>query len=412
MATVGERTAAPSLWRNRDYVLLAAGQTVSLVGTEVSQIAYPLLVLALTGSPAQAGLVAAARTVPYLLIGLPAGAMVDRWDRKLTMRLCSAASGLALASVAVAHLLGVLTVAQLIAVSFVEGGLSILFGLAETSALPRVVPKPQLPAAAAQLNVQYSIASLLGPPLGGTLYAVSAMAPFLLDAVSYLLSALSLGFVRTAFQPEVRPARQSLVAEIRTGVGWLWRQPTIRAMAFLTGAFHAAAGLTLVIIVLATRQGASSAEIGAIFAAAGVGGIAGSAASPWVQARFSFGQVIIAVSWFTALWTGTFAFAGSPLASAILLTIMFAVMPAYDTVQYSYRLALIPDALQGRVNSAFRLVAIGMRPLGLALTGLLLERFGPEATALTLAAWLVAACLVTTFNPHIRHAPPVPKHSG
>src|SRR6266536_5227827 len=88
------------LWFNRDYMLLWSGQIVSNIGTQVSQLAFPLLVLALTGSPAQAGFVAAARTVPWLLFALPAGALVDRWDRKRTMMLCSAGSGLALASIA------------------------------------------------------------------------------------------------------------------------------------------------------------------------------------------------------------------------------------------------------------------------------------------------------------------------
>src|SRR5919202_2412213 len=138
------------LWRNRDYVLLWCGQTISVLGTQVSQLAFPLLILALTNSPARAGFVAATRSVPWLLFALPAGALVDRWDRKLTMILCSAGSALALGSVAVAYALGALTIAQLAIVSFVEGTFAVVFGLAETSALPHVVPKAQLPAAVAQ----------------------------------------------------------------------------------------------------------------------------------------------------------------------------------------------------------------------------------------------------------------------
>src|SRR5215216_1601210 len=118
----GATQAPPApLWKNRDYLLLWSGQTVSIVGTYVSQIAFPLLVLALTHSPAQAGLVAAARSLPYLLFTLLAGALVDRWNRKLTMIVCSAGSALALASIGLAALFSVLTIEQIIVVSFIEG---------------------------------------------------------------------------------------------------------------------------------------------------------------------------------------------------------------------------------------------------------------------------------------------------
>ncbi len=156
-------TEFPPLWRNRDYILLWLGQTISVVGTQVSQLAFPLLVLALTQSPAQAGFVAAARSVPWLVFALPAGALVDRWDRKRTMLLCSAGSALALGSIVAAYALGALTITQIVAVSFIEGTLSLVFGLAETSALPQVVSRAQLPTAVAQQQAQYAVGSLVLP---------------------------------------------------------------------------------------------------------------------------------------------------------------------------------------------------------------------------------------------------------
>src|SRR4051794_32663720 len=184
------------LWKNRDYLLLWCGQTISVLGTQVSQLAFPLLVLALTGSPAQAGFVAAARTVPWLLFALPAGALVDRWDRKLTMILCSAGSALALASVAVAYMLDALSIGQIVVVSFVEGAFALVFGLAESSALPQVVAREQLPTAIAQQNAQYAVGALVGPPVGGALFGINQILPFLVDAGSYAFSAVSLRFVR------------------------------------------------------------------------------------------------------------------------------------------------------------------------------------------------------------------------
>lgn len=396
------------LWRNRDYLLLWSGQTVSVIGTQVSQIAFPLLVLALTGSPAQAGFVAAARTVPYLLLTLPAGALVDRWNRKLTMIVCSAGSAIALASVAVAYALNALTITQIVAVSFVEGSFAVVFRLAETSALLQVVPKAQLPTAVAQRNMQYSVSYIVGPPLGGALFSVSRLLPFAVDATSYAASCLSLTMIRTRFQTNRATNRRPLRIEIGEGVGWLWRHSLVRYMAFLTGSINCImAGFILILIVVAKQQGASSTLTGVIFAAGGAGGTLGAFIAPQLQRRLTFGQAIIGLSWFFALVWLLLAGANTPI---LLIALVFGaslITPTYDTVQMSYRLALVPDALQGRVNSVFRLVADGAKPLGVAVTGVILEYVGATSGIIVSAAVLAAVALVTTFNRHVRNAPPI-----
>jgi len=394
------------LWQNRDYLLLWSGQTVSILGSQVTQIAFPLLVLALTGSPATAGFVAAARTVPYLLFALPAGALVDRWDRKLTMIICGSGSALALASVVIAYLLGALAIPQIVAVSFIEGAFAVIYGLAETSALPRVVPQAQISVAVAQQQLQYSLGSILGPPLGGALYSASPLLPFALDAASYATASISLTAIRTRFSGTRATEGRSLWAEVAEGVRWLWAHPLIRYMAFLTGMLNfTGSGITLIVIVLARGQGASPAVTGAIFAAAGVGGVLGALIAPAVQRRFSFGRAIVGLIWAFGLILSLFSVAVSPVLLIVALGLSSFIGPSYDTVQLTYRLALIPDALQGRVNSVFRLVAQGLSPLGLALTGILLERAGGAITALILGSITLAVALLTTLNRHMRHAP-------
>lgn len=404
MATVATTPPVP-LWRNRDYVLLWCGQLVNVMGTQVSQIAYPLLVLALTNSPAQAGFVAAARTVPYLLFSLPAGALVDRWNRKVVMILCSVGGALALGSIAVAFAFGVLTIAQIVVVSFVEGTLSLVFGLAESSALSQVVAREQLPEAVAQSGALGAVGTVIGPSLGGVLYGITHLLPFVVDACSYAVSAGSLGFIRTRLQGQRTVARRSLVVEIGEGVGWIWGQPLIRYMAFLTGSLNFANILTLTAIVILTRAGVSSSTVGVVFAVAGVGGIAGALLAPRIQRRLSFGQAVVAICWFLPAMYLLFAVTRLPVLIALLFAVVGLVSPAYNTVQLSYRLALIPDALQGRVNSAFRLVAQGMTPLGAALAGVLIERVGVTATILAFAGWLLVVAVLTSANRHVRHAP-------
>ncbi|MFL5658242.1 MAG: MFS transporter, partial [Ktedonobacteraceae bacterium] len=191
-----------SLWHNGNYLLLWSGQTVSSVGSGVSQIAFPLLVLMITRSPAQAGFAGALRTVPYFIFTLPGGALIDRWNRKWVMILCDAGRALSLASIPVAFILGDLTIAQLYIVALIEGTLYVFFDLAETASLPRVVSKEQLPAATAQNNVTFGVTTLLGPPLGTVLYSIGRVLPFLADAVSYAISVLSLFFIKVKFQQE------------------------------------------------------------------------------------------------------------------------------------------------------------------------------------------------------------------
>ncbi|HEV2460453.1 MAG TPA: MFS transporter, partial [Ktedonobacterales bacterium] len=157
---IATSTPPAPLWRNRSYLLLWGGQAVSSLGSEASQLALPLLILSVTQSPAQAGIAGALRSLAYLLLGLPAGALVDRWDRRRTMILCDAGRALALGSIPLALALGRLTIAQLYLVSLLEGTLYVFFGLAETAALPHVVAKAQLPAATAQGEVTGGMVTL------------------------------------------------------------------------------------------------------------------------------------------------------------------------------------------------------------------------------------------------------------
>jgi MFS family permease len=395
----------PSLWRNRDYLLLWGGQVVSSVGTQASTLAFPLLILVVTRSPEQAGFASALRALPYLFLSLPAGALIDRWDRKRVMLLCDTGRAIALGSIPLALALGRLSVAQLYIVSLVEGSLYVLFNIAEAACLPRVVTKEQLPAATAQNNATDGVSSLVGPSLGGTLFGVAQALPFLADAVSYVASVLSLLFIRTPFQGERAAVRRRLHVEIGEGLTWLWRQPLIRYMAFLTGVSNLVGNGTLLIaIVIAQGQHASSAVIGLIFAVGGAGAILGSVVAVPLRRRFTFAQVIVACIWSSAILTPLLAIAPNALVLGLLLAGLFISGPIYNVVQFSYRLALIPDELQGRVNSVFRLIAFSGQPVGYALAGILLQTVGPAPAVLLFSVPYLLAAVLTTANPYVRAA--------
>jgi MFS family permease len=398
-----------SLWLNLDYMLLWSGQIVSNVGTQVSTLAFPLLILALTNSPAQAGFAGALRALPYVIFSLPAGALIDRWDRKRVMILCDTGRALSMASIPVALVLGHLTILQLYLVSLIEGTLFVFFNIAEAACLPRVVPKEQLPAATAQNMATDGITVLLGPSLGGALYSAGRLLPFVVDAVSYVVSVISLFFIKVKFQKERVAARRNLWVEIREGLSWLWHQPLIRFIAILTGGNNLiSSGYVLIIIVLAQQQQhASSFTIGLIFAVGGIGGILGALIATSLQKRLSFAQAIIGTSWVFALCIPLYAIAPNPLVLGIITAATFVSGPVYNVVQFSYRSAIIPDELQGRVNSVFRLIAFGGQPLGLALTGLLIENIGVIPAILVDSVGMIILAVAATVNTHVRNAKPL-----
>lgn len=398
----------PSLWLNRDYLLLWGGQLVSSLGTNISGFAFPLLVLFLTGSPAQAGFLGAARSIPYLVFSLPVGALIDRWDRKRVMILCDTGRALALGSIPLVYaLLGTVPLFQLYIVTIIEGSLFVFFNIAEVACLPRVVSKEQLPAATGQNQASEIAAVLAGSPLAGVIYSLDKLLPFAADAISYAVSVVSLFFIKAQFQGERTGEHRHLWVEIKEGLVWLWSQPLIRFMAFLTGGLNFTSGTFLIVIIIAQRQGASPTVIGILFAIGSVGGIIGSVIGPFIQKRFSFGAVIIVTVWMQALVLPLFLVAPNPLLLGVVSAILFVTGPIYNVVQFSYRLALIPDKLQGRVNSVFRLLAFGFIPLGMGLTGLLLQTVDVVPTTLAFTACLVVLSIATTINSHVRHAKPL-----
>lgn len=405
--TVSKPIRVP-LWRNRDFVFIASGQAVSDAGTQISHLAFPLMLLLLTGSPALAGLVGALRTIPYFLMALPAGALVDRWNRRTVMLLCDTGRALGLASIPIAATFNALTLPQLYLIAFVEGALGVIFDIAAVASLPRVVSGEQLPQATAWQIAGAGGASLAGPPIGGLLYGINSALPFLADAISYVLSVVTLLFVRAPLQSERTSPREPMTREIWTGLAWLWRKPVIRMLAILSGLLNLVTpgASALLVIVLARQQHASSPMIGLLFAGVGVGYLLGSVMAAFIQRWLSFKAVMLTTCWLFAIVWGGFFFATSNLLLLALVSGLFAFIdPIYDITQFSYRMVLIPDALQGRVNSAYRVIARATPPLGVALTGILLQRWGDLPTIAILGAFLLAMAILATTSRAIRTAP-------
>ena len=269
--------------------------------------------------------------------------------------------------------------------------------------------KEQLPAATAQNQAIYGTSQLIGPPVAGILFGIGRGLPFLADAVSYAVSVVSLLFIRARFEGERSAPRRPIRQEIAEGVTWLWNQRLLRFMASLSGGINLLdSGWALVIIVLAQQEmHATPGAIGVMLGVSGVGEIAGSILGSSVQRRLSYGRAIAGVTWAFAIMWSLVATAPNLVVVGIFVAGAGLAIPSFDVVQFSYRVAIIPDELQGRVNSVYRLIAIGTMPLGLALMGALLQWIGPRATILCVGAGLALLALAATLNPHVQHAPSI-----
>ena len=392
-----------SLWRNRDYMLLWSGQALSDIGGAISELAFPLLVLAVTHSPAQAGFVAALRALPATLFSLFAGVLVDRWDRKRVMLVCDTGRALSLASIPIAFALGHLTVWQLYITAFLEGTLMIVFTLAKTTAISQVVTPVQLTTAIAQEEFVEGTTALFGPPLAGVLYTLGTMLPFITDAISYIISIVTILLIGTPFQRERIATRRRVWSDIAEGVLWVWHQPFILTMTLLMGAgAFVLSGNVLIIIILMQQQHGSAVVIGLIFALGGIGSILGSLLAPRMEHRLTVGQSILMCRWYFVLSWPLYALVPLPLVlGAVEFGIGF-VDPIEDVPYFSHRLKLIPDELRGRVLSACRLFPGMLRPLGLALTGVLIQRIGIFPTIWLAWAWLLVMTVIVTVIPQVR----------
>jgi predicted MFS family arabinose efflux permease len=397
-----------SLWRNRNYMLLWGGQVVSTVGSSASQIIYPLLILALTDSPAAAGVAAGARALPYILFSLPVGALVDRWDRRRVMVWADVGRAVAVASMPLASAFNALSLTQIYVVSFVEGTLFVFFNLAEVTALSRVVPIAQFPQATARNEAAFGVANIVGPSFGTILFqSIGRGAPFFANALSFLLSAASVALLKADLRKTDQAPSRRLSAEIAEGLRWMWGMALIRAMAFLTGGMNLVSAATpLIVIVIAKHLGATPPQIGLIFSIEAIGGVIGSLVGGQIQTRFSFTRIIVSVTWLNAALFAAYGIVSNVIVLGVVAGLICTLGPIYNVVQFSYRLALIPDELQGRVNSAFRLLAFGFIPVGAALSGWLLEYVGTGATVAAFTLCCFGLALSATLNRHVRQARP------
>ncbi|MHA6626088.1 MFS transporter [Pseudonocardia sichuanensis] len=395
-----------SLWRHRDFLLLWSGEALSQVGTMVSHLALPLLAAtALHATPWQMGLLVAAERAGFLLVGLPAGVLVDRLPRRPVMITADLVRFVLFASIPVAWWLGHLGFGQLIAVALLGGFATVFFDVGYQSVLPAVVGRGGLVEGNAKLESTRAAAEAAGPALGGGLVQLAgAASAVLLDAVSYLVSAACLARMRTVEVVAPREESRTLRADMGEGLRYVLGHPLLRPIVLCTGTANLFGGVLAAVSVLflAGELGLSAGTVGLVLAAGSVGGVLGAlTAGRWIR-RFGQARMLVAA----LLVTGPVALvipltsAGAGLAWFALGT--FAVAyggVVYNVAQVSFRQTVCPDRLLGRMNASIRFLVWGTIPVGGLLGGALGELLGLRATLLVVGAGMVVAPLWLVASP-------------
>jgi MFS family permease len=392
---------------NRDFLLLWTGAGLSLLGSRVGSVAYPLLVLWHTGSASAAGLVGFATQLPQLLVQLPAGAFVDRWDRRRVMIASDLGRCLLVSSVAVAVVFGRVWVLHLMVVAFLEVSLTVFYRLAERAAVRNLVSAQELPTAMSQNEARGRAATLLGQPGGSLLFTATRWAPFAFTAVAHLASLVTLVMIRTPMQQPREPLRRNLRQEIGQGIAWVRRQSFLRAVMVLvavTNVFFQ--GLSLALIVIIHDQGAAPWVVGLTLGVSGIGGALGALSATWWTRRVSLPAVLIGG---LAAWTVLMplvAVVREPVLLGILYAGMSYVGGLFNVTGGVYQVQITPDGLQARVNSVLTLIGSGANSLGMLAGGFLLGSAGVAGTALGIGAGMLMLLIGSLLSPTVRHGDP------
>jgi len=395
----------PALRANRAFWLLWVGQAGSTLGSTSSALAMPLLVLALTGSPTQAGLVGFVATGSAVVGLLPAGVVADRLDRRGLMRWCDAGRAGAMAALTVTLALSRPPLVELLGLALVNGSLSALFLAAHSGAVRHVVARADLPTAVARNQVYEQAAVVGGPPLGGVLFAVARPLPFLVDAVSYLISYLTITAICIPLQESQQPSgpREPTRRRLLDGLRWSFAEPFLRASVLYVAALTLVSpAVVLSVIVGASAHGASATETGVIFALSGIGGVAGAVVAPKIQQRWAPGAVLLAAGAVCATAVPLLTTTTHPILLGVILAATGFVSPLINTIIVSYQMRVTPDRLQGQAYASMILIAGSSAALGSLTGGFLLTAIGPTKSLLVLTAVIVTVVVTASSSTALR----------
>lgn len=402
-------TRPRSLVHHHDFRLLWAGDSVSQLGVQLVGLALPILAVRVLGAgELEMGLLGMFEMLAFLVVGLPAGAWVDRWRKRRVIVTGDLLRGAVLLSIPAAWLLDGLTMLQVYVVALVVGTVTVFFDVANQSYLPAIVPSRQIGEANAKVMATQSVANIAGPALAAVLIRAFG-APLTLAATAFSLVASTLFVWRIRHVEEPRPVedRQPLRTEIREGLDFLLHQPLLRRIVLCTTLSNGASAVSGVLFVLFVIRdlGLTETTLGLVLAVGAAGGLLAALTVTRIARVIGEGRSIPVF----ALLFGPFT-ALTPLATELpavpaLVVGSFGVSfsaVAYNVIQVSFRQRLCPPRLLGRMNASIRFLVWGVMPIGAFLGGVLGERIGVVPTMWLAVAGTLLAALPVLLSPLAR----------
>jgi MFS family permease len=399
MKVVADGALHRPLWRNRNFVALWIGQGLSDTGSAASALAYPLLVLAVTGSPTTAGVVGTVAAAAGVVARVPAGVVVDQLDRRRLMIVCDVTRMAGLAALAAAVAIGHAWWPLVLVIATVDSVGAVVLDAAAYAVMPVLLPDAQLESGWAAVQARGQASSIGGPPLGGFLFDVGRAVPFVADGISYLFSIVGLTFLRGNFRAQETPDNDTLQRRIREGFAHIWRTPVLRAFAIQTPLINFAYTGVVFTIPLALRvHGVAAGVIGAVLVTLSIGPLLGASFAAPISRRVPLPWLVTAIPLSSSILFGVAAalvpspWVAVPLAGIGLLA------PAANVALMARITRSVARDLLGRIFSNLQFCAWSLGAVAPVIAGLLVARANGHVAIATFASADVIAAAVAAAH--------------
>ncbi|MEV0910495.1 MFS transporter [Streptomyces hokutonensis] len=387
---------ARALGRNRDFRLLWIGQATSELGSSISALALPMLVLALSGSAALAGLLGTVSFLAAWLAQLPGGYIADMFDRRRVMLVCDLGRAALTAVAAAAVLTSTAPTAILTTVVGASMGLWIVFGAAQVQAVRVIVPAEQIPEAISINQARGYAVDMIGPLLAGWLFAVSHAAPLIVDVVTFLISLACVWCVRTTLAAENRPTVRRLLPDVGHGWTLLWQHPFLRAKTAYSMVTNFAVSMLMYVLILGTAGGVL---VGVGISAAAAAGLLGSLLAPTVSRRVPMRPLLVSVALVRSGGLLLAAILGGGVALTAVLVTVLLLGPTTSASLSSAQMILVPPDVLGRAGGSSGFLASALQPLAPLAGGFLVQYLDRSAAQVVLAGAFVTVAVVAAVMP-------------
>lgn len=363
------------------------GLSFSNIGSALTTFVFPLMILAITNSAFQVALVSALTVLPYAILGLPAGAIIDKFNRKKIMQLADIARFVSYISIPITHYLGYISIYQIYIVALISGIALVFHSIAEVTSIPNIVEKEHLPSANSYIYALQNITSFIGPIIGGALYAMFSYPLLILFvSITFLISFFSLKLITVNFnnrdnnknKNENKIDLRQINHDIAVGLKYIFSDHTIKVMVIIISFTNLLGSPYYIYTVLYAQENHNVTPdlLGFIFGFASLGALTGSLLTNKLSKKFGFGKLIVILIFIDTLSRILLPFSPNVYLMIPIIAFSYGAQAIINVAIITLRQTTVPSEYLGRVNSVFRTMVFTARPIGLFIGGILLERIG------------------------------------